>query len=225
MHAGLVPEFRRRGALVVSMVPGTDPLAELEAALRRVATTEDEASIAARLRTPGGLVAVVADLVEPGEQLVLVVDQFEELWTLVDSDPTRDRFAELLTHAATAAQSALRVVVTLRADLYDRPLQHPGLGPIVSSSTFAVTPMTAGELQTAIVAPAERVGVRFEPGLIATMVGDVVSRPGALPLLQFTLTELYERPREHNRDRGRVRAISAGSAAPSPAAPNTSTRR
>ena len=63
----------------------------------------------------------------------------------------------------------------------------------MSASTFAVTPMTAAELQDAIVVPAERVGVRFEPGLVATMVGDVVSRPGALPLLQFTLTELFER--------------------------------
>ena len=79
--------------------------------------------------------AVAADLVEPGEQLVLVVDQFEELWTLVDTDQTRDRFAELLTHAARQ-RVALRVVVTLRADLYDRPLQHPGLGPVVSHSTF-----------------------------------------------------------------------------------------
>jgi serine/threonine protein kinase/WD40 repeat protein len=192
VHAGLVPAFRSRGALVVSMVPGTEPLVELESALRRVATAEDESSIAARLRSPGGLATVAADLVEPGEQLVLVVDQFEELWTLVESEPTRDRFAELLTHAATE-QSALRVVVTLRADLYDRPLQHAGLGPIVSASTFAVTPMTAAELEVAIAAPAEHVGVRFEPGLVATMVGDVVSRPGALPLLQFALTELYER--------------------------------
>ncbi len=76
---------------------------------------------------------------------------------------------------------------------YDLPLQHTTLGPVVSASTFAVTPMTAAELQDAIVVPAERVGVRFEPGLVSTMVGDVVSRPGALPLLQFTLTELFER--------------------------------
>ena len=193
VHAGLVPAVRRRGALVASMVPGTDPFAELQAALRRVATIEDESSIAARLRTPGGLAAVAADLAEPGERFVLVVDQFEELWTLVDSDQTRDRFAEMLTHATRGSQTTLRVVVTLRADLYDRPLQHHDLGPRVSESTFAVTPMTAGELQVAIVAPAERLGVRYEPGLVATIVRDVVSRPGALPLLQFTLTELYER--------------------------------
>ena len=76
-------------------------MAELEAALRRVATVEDESAIAERLQAPGGLVAVAADLAE-GEQLVLVVDQFEELWTLVDSAAERDRFAELLEHAATA---------------------------------------------------------------------------------------------------------------------------
>ena len=192
VHAGVVPEFRRRGALVVSMVPGTEPLAELEAALRRVATTGDAATMHARLLQPDGLVAVAADLVAAGERVVLVVDQFEELWTLVDSDAVRDRFAELLVRAAEP-QDTLRVIVTLRADLYDRPLQHAGIGPVVSDATFAVTPMTSSELQDAIVAPAERVGVRFEPGLVATMIGDVVSRPGALPLLQFTLAELYER--------------------------------
>ena len=192
VHAGIVPELRRRGSLVVSMVPGTDPFAELEAALGTSATTEGAAAIPARLVAADGLTTIAADLVEPGSQLVLIVDQFEELWTLVDSDQARDRFAELLTYAA-GPQSTLRVVVTLRADLYDRPLQHEGLGPIVGASTFAVTPMTASELHAAIAAPAERVGVRFEPGLVATMVGDVVSRPGALPLLQFTLTELFER--------------------------------
>ena len=55
---------------------------------------------------------------------MLVVDQFEELWTLVADVAARDRFAELLAHAA-GPQDVLRVVVTLRADLYDRPLQHP----------------------------------------------------------------------------------------------------
>ncbi|MET0737294.1 MAG: BTAD domain-containing putative transcriptional regulator, partial [Acidimicrobiales bacterium] len=109
VHAGVIPEFRRRGALVVSMVPGSHPLVELEAALRRVATVEDEATIGARLRTPGGLVAVARDLVAAGEQLVLVVDQFEELWTLVPDVAARDLFADLLAHAA-GPQDVLRVV-------------------------------------------------------------------------------------------------------------------
>ena len=174
------------------MVPGTEPLVELEAALRRVATAEAESTIGPRLRTPGGLVEVARGLVAPGVQLLLVVDQFEELWTLVPDSGRRDHFADLLAHAAQA-QDGLRVVATLRADQFDRPLQHAALGPVVSATTFAVTAMSASELQDAIVVPAERAGVRFEPGLVSTIVGDVVSRPGALPLLQFALTELFER--------------------------------
>jgi len=192
VHAGLISRLRRRGALAVSMVPGVDPLEELRMALRRVATTADAATIDARLRTPGGLAAMAQDLVGPDEQLVLVVDQFEELWTLANDAATRDQVAELLAHGGEASGS-LRIVVTLRADQYDLPLQHPTLGPVVSTSTFAVTPMTAPELRDAVVLPAERVGVRFEPQLVPRIVDDVVSRPGALPLLQFALTELYER--------------------------------
>ncbi len=192
VHAGLVPALRRDGALVVSMVPGSDPLAELEAALRRVATAADAAALRDHLLTPDGLVDIAGEIASDGTRLVLVVDQFEELWTLVDSGRARDRFTDLLVHAAER-QASVRIVVTLRADLYDRPLQHPSLGPLVRDATFAATPMSASELQQAIVVPAERVGVHFEPGLVATIVDDVVNRAGALPLLQFTLTELYER--------------------------------
>ncbi len=192
VHAGLVPSLRRDGALVVSMVPGADPLAELEAALRRVATAADAAALRDHLLTPDGLVDIAGEIASDGARLVLVVDQFEELWTLVESGRARDRFTDLLVRAAKQ-QASVSIVVTLRADLYDRPLQHPSLGPLVRDATFAVTPMSAPELQQAIVAPAERVGVHFEPGLVATIVDDVVSRAGALPLLQFTLTELYER--------------------------------
>ena len=194
VHAGLVPALRRNGALVVSMVPGVDPMLELRSALRRVATAADEGTIDACLRTPGGLTDVARELVGTEGQLVLVVDQFEELWTLAADRVTRDHFAELLAQVGDAPAS-LRVVATLRADQYDLPLQHPALGPVVSDSTYAVTPMSASELHDAIVAPAERVGVRFEPHLVPTMVGDVVSRPGALPLLQFALTELFEQRR------------------------------
>ncbi|HMQ24572.1 MAG TPA: BTAD domain-containing putative transcriptional regulator, partial [Acidimicrobiales bacterium] len=191
VHAGLVPALRREGALVVSMVPGVDPMLELRTALRRVATAADEATIDDRLQATDGLGTVARELVGATGRLVLVVDQFEELWTMATDPVARDRFADLLAHAADGG-APIGVVATLRADQYDLPLQHPALGPVVSDHTFAVTPMSAAEIQDAIVLPAERVGVRFEPDLVPTMVGDVVRRPGALPLLQFALTELYE---------------------------------
>ena len=190
VHAGAVPMLRQRDTLVASMIPSADPFVELEAALRRVATTE-VGDIGARLLDRDGLGDIAADIATIERPLVLVIDQLEELWTLVPSDAIRDRFAASIA-AALAGRHAIRIVATLRADLYDRPLQHPVLGPIVRDATFAVTPMTSAELHDAITVPADRAGVRFEPGLVATMVGDVVSRPGALPLLQFALTELFE---------------------------------
>ncbi len=190
VHAGAVPAWRTRGALVVSMVPSVDPFVELEAALRRVATAE-VGDIGSRLLEPDGLGDIAADISTADNPLVVVIDQFEELWTLVTSDAVRDRFAATIA-ATLSGDRDIRIVATLRADLYDRPLQHPVFGPIVRDSTFAVTPMTSTELHDAIAVPAERAGVRFEPGLVSTMVGDVVARPGALPLLQFALTELFE---------------------------------
>ncbi|MET0910599.1 MAG: hypothetical protein ABWZ99_14125, partial [Ilumatobacteraceae bacterium] len=190
VHAGAVPELRRRGALVVSMVPSVDPFVELEAALRRVATTE-VGDIAARLLDRDGLAALAADITTGDGPLVLIIDQFEELWTLVTSDAVRDRFAASIAATLDSGHD-IRIIATLRADLYDRPLQHAVFGPMVRDTTFAVTPMTSSELYDAITLPAERAGVRFEPGLVTAMVGDVVARPGALPLLQFALTELFE---------------------------------
>ena len=192
VHAGAVPALRRAGALVASMVPGDDPLVELEAALRRVATAADEGTISARLATPGGLAVVAAELAGPGRPAGAGRSTSSRScgrWSA--SDAVRDRFVELIANAAVP-DGPLRVIATLRADLYDRPLRHPVLGPIVSDSTLAVTPLSSAELAEAIEAPAARIGVRFEPGLAATMVSDVAERPGALPLLQFTLTELYE---------------------------------
>ena len=101
---------------------------------------------------------------------------FANLTSIKDGDPETEAqamIAELMRDHET-------VIATLRADLYDRPLQHPVFGPIVRDATFAVTPMTSTELHDAITLPAERAGVRFEPGLVTTMVGDVVARPGAL---------------------------------------------
>ena len=83
--------------------------------------------------------------------------------------------------------------MTLRADFYDRPLIYPRFGELLAERTEAVPPLTPDELEQAIRGPAERVGIRPEPGLVAEMIADVAHQPGALPLLQYALTELFER--------------------------------
>ena len=134
------------------------------------------------------------DLVAPGQaEVVLVVDQFEEVFTLTTDEREREHFLESLRVAAADPESRLRVVVTLRADFYDRPLIYPRFGELLAERTEAVPPLTPDELEQAIRGPVERVGVRPEPGLVAEMIADVAHQPGALPLLQYALTELFER--------------------------------
>jgi WD40 repeat protein len=87
----------------------------------------------------------------------------------------------------------VRVVLTLRADFYDRPLGYPGFGELLGARTQALTPLSATELEQTVREPAERVGVKLEPGLAAEIVAEVQDQPGTLPLLQYALTELFER--------------------------------
>src|SRR4029077_21123777 len=133
-------------------------------------------------------------LVAPGgAEVVLVVDQFEEVFTLTTDERERELFLEALRVAAADPDSRLRVIVTLRADFYDRPLMYPRFGEVLAERTEAVPPLTPDELEQAIRGPAERVGTRPEAGLVAEMIADVAHQPGALPLLQYALTELLER--------------------------------
>jgi hypothetical protein len=83
--------------------------------------------------------------------------------------------------------------VTLRADFYDRPLLYEGFGELLHARTEVVVPLSAHELERAIVGPVERVGATVAPALVAQLIADVGDQPGALPLLQFAMTELFER--------------------------------
>ena len=87
----------------------------------------------------------------------------------------------------------LRVLVVLRADFFDRPLAYPIFGRLMTEHIVHVLPLGPSELEAAAAKPAERVGVTFEPGLLAELVGDVSRQPNASPLFQYALTELFDR--------------------------------
>ena len=204
VKAGLVPALWRGDLpgsdrwFVVEMMPGLYPLDELEIALTRVAANQAGNLREHLERDERGLVRV-AGLILPDDdsELVIIVDQFEEVFTLVEDDARRTQFIELLHAAATNPRSRVRVIITLRADFYDRPLHYPDFGELVRSRMETVMPLSADELEEAITKPAARVGVAFEPGLVATITGDVHYQPGALPLLQYALTELFEQRTDH----------------------------
>ncbi len=105
-------------------------------------------------RDENGLLRV-AGLILPndGSELVIVVDQFEEVFTLVQDEQVRAHFLSLLHAAVTDPRSRVRVIVTLRADFYDRPLHYPELGELVRSHMETVLPLSADELEAAVVKP------------------------------------------------------------------------
>ena len=194
------PTGRGRGSdrwFVTDMLPGGSPFKELAEGLRRVAVVETDGLADELAVGEGGIDGALRRLVPDGGQLLLVVDQFEELFTLASEDEQR-AFLDGLTHAVSTADSRLRVVATLRADFYDRPLRFHRFGTLVRDATVTVAAMSAAELEAAVVGPAERVGARVEPTLVAELVGAVLHEPAALPSLQYTLYELAERSHDGN---------------------------
>ena len=199
VRAGLLTALRQ-GALpgsdkwfMVEILPGARPLEELEVAMIRVSASHRTNLIEQLQRDERGLIRAAKLILPPETELLLVVDQLEEVFTLVEDGQHTRHFLDLLFQAVTDPRSRVRVVVTLRADFYDRPLMYPEFGDLVRQRTEVIMPMTASELERAIVAPAEQIGLQVEAGLVAAMVADVNEEPGALPMFQYALTELFDR--------------------------------
>lgn len=205
VKAGLIPALRA-GAIpgsekwfVVEMVPGTHPLEELEMALWPVAVDAPPSLVEPMKRDVRGMLRTLRrilpeeNLPNSTPNLLLIIDQFEELFTLVEDEERRTFFLDSILAAISAPRSPLRVIITLRADFYDRPLQYQRLGQLIKHNTEVVLPLTSEELTWVIREPARRVGVSLEEGLSEAIIADVVDQPGTLPLLQYALTELYER--------------------------------
>jgi len=138
-----------------------------------------------------------ASLITPGEHPLerlerragrglLVVDQFEEVFTRCQDPQERRRFIDHLLSA-----SPLRVVIGMRADFLGHCAQHAGLALALRDASVLVGPMTAEELRETIVKPAARDGLSVDPALVATIVRDAGEEPGVLPLLSHALLETW----------------------------------
>jgi WD40 repeat protein/energy-coupling factor transporter ATP-binding protein EcfA2 len=175
------------------MVPGTHPFEELEAALLSISPKEMP-DLLNQLREERGLVrAVKRILPDENAHLVLLIDQFEEVFTLIESEEERVRFLNAILTTVEDKRGRVTIIVTLRADFYDRPLLYGEFGELMRDRTELVLPLNNKELEAAILSPLSKIGMSAEPGLVNTIIKDVSQQPGALPLLQYALTELFER--------------------------------
>lgn len=205
VRAGLIPALRK-GALpgsetwtIRTLVPGSQPLGSLAAQVLQIHAQGGMIETLDQLRAdPRALhlatVLAFADR-HPAERVVWVIDQFEEVFTLCRDDAERAAFVANLLYAAGFPDGRSVVVLTLRADFYAKCAAWPELAAGIAAHQFLVSPMHEDDLRQAIEAPAHRVGLDLEEGLVPTILEDVASQPGALPLLQHALLELWERRR------------------------------
>ncbi|MFI8831752.1 trypsin-like peptidase domain-containing protein [Streptomyces afghaniensis] len=166
-----------------------DPTGTTDGATATVAFPDLREQAARRLRTmsPDAAAEVLAGTVPT--RLLLLVDQLERLYTACDQG-TADHFVDILL-ALTRHGAA--VGMALRADFYGRALRHTGLANALTKAQLTVLPMSHEELRQAIVMPARRQRRQVQGGLVERLIADVRGRPGALPLLQLTLEQLWKR--------------------------------
>src|SRR5262245_15340546 len=168
VRAGLTPALDYQSMLIR---PGEQPVAQLAAALAEV---------------------------EPGERLVLAVDQFEELFTESVAESERRRFIDSLVEAAWDVDRRVLVVIALRADFFVSLGAYIELADLVGPNHVLLGPMSPSELRRAIQGPAERTGLEVEPALVDALVDEVAGEAGGLPLLSTALLDLWRERKDHS---------------------------
>ena len=211
VRAGLVPALRRGdlpssdGWPLCVFRPGHRPLESLAMALIQLAGPADDPTAPLQLMDALAddhrqlhLTTRLALTDTPSDRsIALVVDQFEEIFTLCRDDGQRGPFIDNLLYASAIEGGRAVVVLTMRADFYGKCAAYPDLAARITDHQMLVSPMVEEELRQAIERPAQLVGLEFEGGLAETLLRDVQAEPGALPLLQHTLLELWERRKGH----------------------------
>jgi ABC-type taurine transport system ATPase subunit len=204
------------------MMPGSDPFANLARLLQSSGLeTSDSIEIQAAsfLQKPEHLLhqldalskkmQVASFLQQPEQQslqpealsekpCVLVIDQFEELFTLCEDARVREAFINNLLNVIRSPESRHILILTMRIDYEAFAARYEEFYSYFAKAQERVTPLNATELRQVIVEPARRVGLEFEDGVINNLLQDILGEPAGMPLLQFTLLKLWEE-RHYNR--------------------------
>lgn len=197
LRAGLLPRLAGTFAETVMFKPGPRPLEECAvhfAGLLGVSVGQIRTELRA---DPTNLHRLVRQALASADdaELVLVVDQFEEIFTLCTDLAERTAFITALLTAANSDNSRARIVLGVRAHFYPHCADHPDLADALNDAQVLVRPMTVEELREAVTRPATQVGQTVESTLVATLVAEAHGHSGALPMLSHVLLETWRRRR------------------------------
>ncbi|MEM7603970.1 MAG: serine/threonine-protein kinase [Myxococcota bacterium] len=209
IYAGVLPALETNGEdwEVHAIRPGRSPLGAIETLLREFVQRDSDTDRMSY--EPGFLGAVLRERHRTtGKRALIVVDQFEELFTLAQ-DTERELFLRALNGVADDAAGPLRVLLSIRSDYVHRALEHEAWGPSLVDGLVFLNPLNREALREALVEPSRAIGYEFESQtLIDRVLDDVTDCGGALPLLQFAASKLWD-ARDASR---RVLTVSAYSA-------------
>ena len=207
IHAGLLPallELTQPGRVqhVCVLRPGEDPYAMLVGVLAPLLPHVNSTALADDLRTgarslPQVIKTAIPDSAPP-TSLVILLDQFEEVFQIQRIDFLPQHFLNLLAETAATNFSPHHValVIALRADFLGQALAHGAFANAIQEAIFVLGAMARAEMARAVELPAQMQNVHFEPGLVEQLLDDVGDEPGRLPLLQFCLTRLWQLQRD-----------------------------
>ncbi len=236
--AGLLPLLQAGGVFdsedwiyLNPLVPGEHPVESLAQTLHTHLPEKDLQTIRNDLQDVAGLHLYNADLLKragaDSTHVVLVIDQFEEIFTLTDEEAERRQFVDLLMRACMQQEGPLIVILTLQADFVPRLAEYPDLAALVQQHQATPPVPTSDELRAMIVQPARLpdVSVGFEEGLVDTLLSDAQGLPEVLPKLQFTLFELFQRRTNNQLTLRTYRELGGLKGTPAPSARHTSSKQ
>ena len=194
--AGLLPRLRD-GAVpgsdmwsIITLTPGARPLESLTAAVLQVHPELPAPNVLSELRSSD--MALSLRMRRSDQRVALVVDQAEETFTQCEDIEERRRFFGNLLQAS-AVGGPCQAILTMRADFYPHAADYPALAQALSTHQYLVGPLDREAIRQIIEQPARLSGLSLQEGLVDAIMRDVGAEPGALPLLEHTLFELWER--------------------------------
>ncbi len=203
--AGLVPRLQKEGNwLFTHFRPGSDPFYALAESLVPLYTSGDPTVQIAQARALAKYFhddkITLPDIFShiqrqhPHHRVLLIADQFEELYTLCADQKIRRSFLDTLLACFQSSPSQYNnvLITTMRADFLGNALSYPKFGDLLQNADIKIRSMNHEELTQVIAKPAEKLGVSFEGGLVERILNDVEDEPGNLPLLEFALTQLWK---------------------------------